>query len=47
VKTILLCPENPTLAQHVSERFKLADKTIAIDAHLKENILELFKKAHK
>lgn len=46
VKTILLCPDNPTLAQRVSEQFKLADRIIAIDENLKENIIALFHKAN-
>lgn len=45
VKTVLLTPENPTLAQRVSEQFKLADRIVAIDSDLKENIIQLFHKA--
>ena len=47
VKTVLLTSKNPTLAQRVSERFKLADKIIAIDENLKENLLALFVKQNK
>ncbi|QQR92275.1 MAG: haloacid dehalogenase-like hydrolase [Candidatus Iainarchaeum archaeon] len=46
VKTILLTPENPTLAQHVSERFKLADRIVAIDENLRDNIIALFHQSH-
>lgn len=45
VKTILLTSDNPTLAQRVSEQFKLADRIIPIDEKLKENLLGLFIKS--
>ncbi len=45
VKTILLTSDNPTLAQRVSEQFKLADRIIPIDEKLKETLLELFIKS--
>jgi hypothetical protein len=47
VKTILLATENPTLAQRVSERFKLADRIVEIDSQLEENILALFTRTKK
>ncbi len=42
VKTILLVPEKPSTVQKISKQFRLADKLIPADSHLRKNIHAIF-----